>query len=91
MTARQGLIVLPIILKMVCLARDTGDRMEVSPMGETAGYVRIGSEIPPLAVTTIRLTHTAESRAFHREAFLRIITVAGLKPKREVQSHQQYL
>jgi hypothetical protein len=45
-------------------------------------WVHIGKEIPPLAVTTIELTYTAESRAFHREAFLRIITVAGLKPKR---------
>jgi hypothetical protein len=82
MTARQGLIVLPVILKMVCLARDIGDRMDISPLGENAEWVHIGKEIPPLAVTTIELTHTAESRAFHREAFLRIITVAGLKPKR---------
>ncbi|KAG2421209.1 hypothetical protein HFD88_000825 [Aspergillus terreus] len=35
MTARQGLIVLPVILKMVCLARDIGDRIDISPWAKT--------------------------------------------------------
>lgn len=64
---------------MVCLARDIGYRMDVASLGENSEWVQIGHEIPPLAVSTIELTHTAESRSFHQEAFLRIITLAGLK------------
>ncbi|GAB1211046.1 hypothetical protein ATERTT37_000158 [Aspergillus terreus] len=70
----------------ICLAQQLlgrGIRSILSmPPYRAQVWVHIGKEIPPLAVTTIELTYTAESRAFHREAFLRIITVAGLKPKR---------
>jgi hypothetical protein len=59
-----------------------GDKVEVSRMGQNAEWVNIGSEIPPLAVSTIEPAHTPESRVFHREAFMRIISLAGLGPKR---------
>ncbi|KAI9035035.1 uncharacterized protein KD926_004699 [Aspergillus affinis] len=79
MTARQGLIALPVILRMVCLARDMGDTMEVSPMGETREAIRIGHEIPPLGVATIELKHTTASRVLHKQVVTRIIATAGLQ------------
>ncbi|CAI7569932.1 unnamed protein product [Penicillium viridicatum] len=60
-----GFHVLPIILRLTCLAREPGHQM----VGHNHASVTIGADIPPLALSTVELRYTRTGQRDHDKSY----------------------
>ncbi|KAJ5209980.1 Helicase C-terminal [Penicillium cf. griseofulvum] len=60
-----GFHVLPIILRLTCLAREPGHHM----IGHNHESVTIGADIPPLAISTVELRYTRTAQRDHDKSY----------------------
>ena len=60
-----GFHVLPIILRLTCLAREPGHQM----IGHNHASVTIGADIPPLALSTVELRYTRTAQRDHDQSY----------------------
>lgn len=61
LTSQVGFDCLPIILRLTCLCREPGHSM----VGDNGATIKIGGDIPPLAVTTVELRYTRTTQVNH--------------------------
>ncbi|KGO38096.1 Helicase, C-terminal [Penicillium expansum] len=60
-----GFHVLPVILRLTCLAREPGHLM----VGHGNASVTIGADIPPLAISTVELRYTRTAQLDHDKSY----------------------
>ncbi|KAI9370901.1 hypothetical protein BJX61DRAFT_544160 [Aspergillus egyptiacus] len=78
LAARRGYHCLPVIMRLLCLARDMGQ--PVDPRDLTVGI--IGSDIPPLRMFTVELRHPAWAQRLHDRRWAKLL--ARIKQGRKI-------